>query len=124
MSCHGPDSRDMTRGAYIYRDAHRGLADGIAAFEPRDAEAALKAAAVLSVQGAALRLVCLENMDLFLAQPEEYRLRVLKPGLPLLAIAGDGAPWPEALGAAARLSPGEDLPRALMAALRAAYTIC
>lgn len=74
--CHEVNPADLVKGAYITLNPHHNLGDGTIFFSPVRKDVCAKAAAMLSVQGIVMRLVCVEDWDRFLSQDEEYRARL------------------------------------------------
>lgn len=97
-SCYVTPKEDMHKGAYIIADPHKGLRDGALLFDAAHEELARKAAMYLAVQGVALRLIRVDDFELFMAQEQEYRDRLLG-GFPAAVIKN--ASWAEALGISA-----------------------
>ena len=77
-SCYVTPREDMHKGAYIIADPHKGLRDGALLFDAAQEELARKAAMYLAVQGIALRLIRVDDFELFMAQEQEYRDRLLE----------------------------------------------
>ena len=71
---------ELTRGAYILKDAARGKTpDIILIASGSEVQVALDARLELEKKGKAVRVVSMPSMELFEAQPEEYRREVLPP---------------------------------------------
>ncbi len=97
--CHGPDPADMVRGAYLLLEPHKGLADCAIIFDEKDSELIKRAALILSVQGIAARLIAVKDFSLFEEQDEDYRSKLLRPGLLIFAAVSEDCPWIDKLGA-------------------------
>ena len=86
------DADGVARGAYVLRDAD----DAQVAVVGTGSElsVALGAADLLAADGISARVVSMPSWELFAAQDEAYRDRVLPPGLPAVAVeAGIGQGW-------------------------------
>lgn len=94
--CHDINPADLVKGAYITLNPHHNLGDGTIFFSPDMKDICSKAAAILSVQGIVLRLVCVEDYALFISQDEEYRTR-LTSCAPFFAPSDES--WGQELGA-------------------------
>jgi transketolase len=70
---------ELTRGAYILKDADSGKPDIILIASGSEVQIALDASRELEKKGKAVRVVSMPSMELFEAQSEEYRRQVLPP---------------------------------------------
>jgi len=89
----GKQLRDVERGGYILKDAqgHPGI---VLAATGSEVAVAMEAAAILTEEGAKVRVVSMPCQDLFDKQPEAYRDKVLPPGVLTVSIeAGCTAGW-------------------------------
>jgi transketolase len=84
----------LAKGAYILEDAPEGLPDLVLLASGSEVSLALSAREELAKDGYSVRVVSMPCWELFDAQPEDYRVSVLPPGIPRLAIeAGVGLAW-------------------------------
>jgi transketolase len=82
------------RGGYILRDTGEAPPNIVIVATGSEVHLALQAAGVLKGQGIAARVVSLPSWEIFDEQPDEYRDRVLPPGIPRLAVeAGVSMGW-------------------------------
>ena len=83
----------VARGAYVLRDP-AGEPDVVLVASGSEVSLACEAAALLSSDGIAARVVSAPSLDLLAAQPAAYREELLPSGVPLVAIeAGRGESW-------------------------------
>jgi len=83
----------LARGAYSVREP-AGEPDVVLAASGSEVSLACEAAALLSSDGIAARVVSVPSHELFAAQPAAYRDELLPSGLPLVAVeAGRGESW-------------------------------
>lgn len=81
------------RGAYVLAEAE-GRRQAVLIATGSEVEIALKAREMLQAEGIGTRVVSMPSMELFAAQDEGYRRRVLAPGAVRVAIeAGVRQPW-------------------------------
>ncbi|EPX86313.1 Transketolase [Rubellimicrobium thermophilum DSM 16684] len=81
------------RGAYVLAEAE-GRRQAVLIATGSEVEIALKAREILQAEGIGTRVVSMPSMELFAAQDEGYRRRVLAPGALRVAIeAGVRQPW-------------------------------
>jgi len=78
-ACTGEAAAGLRHGAYILREASRLPPDVILIASGSEVALALGAAEVLEARGVAARVVSMPSWELFEAQPEYYRRRVLPP---------------------------------------------
>ncbi|MER3399344.1 MAG: transketolase [Chloroflexota bacterium] len=78
-ACTGEAAAGLRHGAYILREASRLPPDVILIASGSEVALALGAAEVLEARGVAARVVSMPSWELFEAQPEDYRRRVLPP---------------------------------------------
>ena len=84
----------VSRGAYIQSDATGTNPDVVLLSSGSEVEIALAARGLLSASGIAARVVSCPSLELFAAQDQEYRARVLPPGVPRVAVeAAHPASW-------------------------------
>ncbi|MEN2981843.1 MAG: transketolase [Thermus sp.] len=85
-------AKGALRGGYVLEDAEE--PEGILLATGSEVHLALQARALLAARGRRVRVVSLPCRELFEAQPEAYRLEVLPPGLPVVAVeAGASLGW-------------------------------
>jgi transketolase len=83
----------VAQGAYVLADA-AGKRQAIILASGSEVEVALKARDLLQAEGIGARVVSVPSMDLFAAQPESYRKKVLPAGPVRVAVeAGVRQPW-------------------------------
>jgi transketolase len=80
----GFDAADMLRGAYVIHDSGDAAATLLAT--GAEVHLAIEAAETMASRGRPLRVVSVPCLELFLAQDDAYRARVLGDGLPVLAV--------------------------------------
>jgi transketolase len=80
----GFDPRAMLRGGYLLQDAERAAATLVATGS--EVGVAVAAAEILRGQGLPLRVVSIPCLEVFLAQDESYRRRVLPLDVPVVAV--------------------------------------
>jgi transketolase len=86
-----PDA--FARGAYVVRDT-RSEPDVVLAASGSEVSLACEAAALLSSDGVAVRVVSVPSLERLAAQPAAYRDELLPAGVPLVAVeAGRGESW-------------------------------
>jgi transketolase len=86
-----PDA--FARGAYVVRDT-RSEPDVVLAASGSEVALACEAAALLSSDGVAVRVVSVPSLERLAAQPAAYRDELLPAGVPLVAVeAGRGESW-------------------------------
>lgn len=78
-ACTGEAAVGLRRGAYILKEASRQPPDVILIASGSEVSLALGAAEALENRGVAARVVSMPSWELFEAQPEDYRRRVLPP---------------------------------------------
>jgi transketolase len=90
----------VLRGGYVLEEAAGSAAPEVLLVATgSEVHLALAARERLTDEGARVRVVSLPCWELFATQPEEYRYRVVPPGVPLLAIeAGTPLGWQSYLG--------------------------
>ncbi len=77
----------VLRGAYVLVDpADGGEPDVVLIGTGSEVHLCVEAAALLATRGVDARVVSMPSWDLFEAQPADYRLSVLPPGIPALAV--------------------------------------
>lgn len=87
----------VARGAYVLSDVDSPGVVIIASGS--EVHLALDAQRELETEGIHARVVSMPSWDLFVAQPEDYRARVLPPGIPRLAVeAGTTLGWRDVVG--------------------------
>jgi transketolase len=87
----GPDA--LARGAYVLRET-AGEPDVVLLASGSEVALACEAAALLSSDGVAARVVSAPSLELLAAQPAAYREELLPSGIPLVAVeAGRGESW-------------------------------
>ncbi len=86
-ACTGEAAAGLRHGAYILKEASRLPPDVILIASGSEVSLALKAAEVLEGRGVAARVVSMPSWELFEAQPEEYRRRVLPPEVKARVVA-------------------------------------
>jgi transketolase len=85
-------AKGLLRGGYVLEDAEK--PQGVILATGSEVHLALKAKELLGERGVGVRVVSLPCLELFEAQPEEYRKAVLPPGLPVVAVeAGASLGW-------------------------------
>jgi transketolase len=83
----------FARGAYVLRDT-AGEPDVVLAASGSEVALACEAAALLSSDGIAARVVSVPSLELLAAQPAAYRDELLPSGVPLVAVeAGRAESW-------------------------------
>jgi transketolase len=83
----------VARGAYVLRDT-AGEPDVVLVASGSEVSLACEAAALLSSDGIAARVVSAPSLELLAAQPAAYRDELLPSGVPLVAVeAGRGESW-------------------------------
>ncbi|WP_291321167.1 transketolase [Desulfonatronospira sp.] len=90
---------NIRRGGYIMQDCE-GPPEAIVMASGSEVQPALDAARELGTKGRRIRMVSMPSINIFLAQDQEYRDKVLPPHVHLrLAVeAGVGASWHQVLG--------------------------
>lgn len=78
-----PGADNLARGAYVLADPPEGEAELIIIATGSEVDIALGAHEELSERGVKARVVSMPSRELFEEQPEEYRLKVLPPGVKL-----------------------------------------
>lgn len=98
------------RGAYVLADAPDGATpDAVAVATGSEVHVALAAREMLAAEGVRVRVVSAPCLELFAAQPEEYRASVLPPGVPVVSVeAGVTLGWRTYLGAPSAHAVGID----------------
>jgi transketolase len=91
---HAPAS-GLAKGAYVLKDAANGATPKVVLIATgSEVEIALDAQAELEAAGTPVRVVSMPSMELFAAQPHEYRDAVLPKGVRRIAIeAAHPMPW-------------------------------
>lgn len=92
----------LQQGAYILKDPDSGPARVILMASGSEVDIALKAASHLADGGVSVRVVSVPSWELFDAQPQDYRRKVLPPEIPLrVAVeAGSRQGWSRYVGSA------------------------
>jgi transketolase len=95
---------DLTKGAYILRDADRGNPDLVIIGTGSEVQLGVAAADTLAEHGFMTRVVSMPSWELFQGQPVDYRASVLGPeGTPRLSVeAGVTIGWSRYTGAKGR----------------------
>jgi transketolase len=89
----------VARGAYTLSDPENGTAAVTLIATGGEVTLAIGAAAELAGSGVRARVVSMPSWELFAEQSEEYRQRVLPPGVPRLAVeAGVTLGWRDIVG--------------------------
>jgi transketolase len=89
-----PMDNGLAQGAYVLAEAETDPPDIVLVATGSEVELALGARARLAATGVVARVVSMPSWELFDAQPESYRNRVLPPGVPRLIIeAGTTRGW-------------------------------
>ena len=89
----------VARGAYTLSDPENGTAAVTLIATGGEVTLAIGAAAELAGRGVRARVVSMPSWELFAEQSEEYRQRVLPPGVPRLAVeAGVSLGWRDIVG--------------------------
>lgn len=84
---------DVLKGGYVV-SSPEGVPDVVIMASGSEVHVAVEAAGILSATEIKARIVSIPCLEMFLAQPEEYRQDVLPAGLPRVAFeAGRGEPW-------------------------------
>jgi len=73
----------VRRGGYVVADPPRGTPEAILIATGSEVSLALEAAQVLADDGRRVRVVSMPSVELFAAQPESYRDKVLPPKIPI-----------------------------------------
>lgn len=90
---------DFAKGAYVLADAGEHRPQAIILASGSEVAIALAAHTKLTERGIATRVVSVPSMELFAAQPAEYRERVLPPGVRRVAIeAAHSMSWQHLVG--------------------------
>jgi transketolase len=88
------NARELARGGYVLAEASGGEPDLVLLASGSEVSVVLAAREELERQDTATRVVSMPCMELFAAQTEDYRLEVLPPGIPRLAVeAAHPMPW-------------------------------
>ncbi len=89
----------VARGAYILSDAERGTPAVIVIATGGEVSLAIDAATGLAGRGIEARVVSMPSWELFAEQSDDYRRRILPPGVPRLAVeAGVTLGWRDIVG--------------------------
>ncbi len=89
----------VARGAYILSDAERGTPAVIVIATGGEVSLAIDAATELAGRGIEARVVSMPSWELFAEQSDDYRRRILPPGVPRLAVeAGVTLGWRDIVG--------------------------
>ena len=89
----------VARGAYVLSEAKSGTPMVVLVATGGEVTLAIGAAAELTGRGVRARVVSMPSWELFAEQSEEYRQRVLPPGVPRLAVeAGVTLGWRDIVG--------------------------
>jgi transketolase len=89
----------VPRGAYILSEAESGKPDIILIATGSEVHLALASSKELKIEGIEARIVSMPSWELFEEQTVEYKLKVLPPELPKLAIeAGVSLGWGKYVG--------------------------
>jgi transketolase len=84
----------VARGAYVLVEEHSDSPDLVLIGTGSEVSVCVGAREVLAARGIATRVVSMPSWDLFEAQPDDYRVEVLPPGTPTLAVeAGSSFGW-------------------------------
>lgn len=81
-----PVENELEKGAYILREANGNKLDLILIATGSEVSIALNAAEQLESKKINSRVVSMPSWELFDSQPEEYRERILSPGIPKISI--------------------------------------
>jgi transketolase len=84
----------LVNGAYVLADADGGSPQVVIMSSGSEVSLAVEARATLAQRGIRARVVSMPSFELFAAQPQSYRDRVLPPGIPRVAVeAGHPVSW-------------------------------
>ncbi|UCC65735.1 MAG: transketolase [Anaerolineae bacterium] len=90
---------DLARGAYVLAEAEGGTPDVVLIASGSEVSLALAAQEQLAGEGIGVRVVSMPSWELFDAQPDDYRARVLPASVPRLAVeAGVTLAWARYVG--------------------------